>query len=152
NLRLQQRFAHGFTVLSSFSYGKSIDNGSGSRQATGDAFTPSDNDNLRGERGLSAFDFRYRWTNSFLYELPFGKGKKMLGGGNRVVDAFVGGWQLGGILTLQAGFPFSVNCSSNPTYQNNDTTCRADAVGIDPSLSGDQRGPNKWFNTAAFTN
>jgi hypothetical protein len=63
-----------------------------------------------------------------------------------------GGWQLGGIFTLQAGFPFSVSCSSNPTYQNNDATCRADAVGIDPTLSGDARGPGKWFNTAAFVN
>jgi hypothetical protein len=152
NLRLQQRFAHGFTVLSSYSYGKSIDNGSGSRQATGDAFTPSDNNNLRGERGLSAFDFRSRWTTSFLYELPFGKGKHLLGGANPIVNVIAGGWQMGGIFTLQAGFPFSVSCSSNPTYQNNDATCRADAVGIDPKLSSDLRGPGKWFNTAAFVN
>jgi Carboxypeptidase regulatory-like domain/TonB-dependent Receptor Plug Domain len=150
NVRLQQRFAHGFTVLSSYSYGKSIDNGSGSRQATGDAFTPSDNNNLRGERGLSAFDFRQRSTTSFLYELPVGKGKALLGGANRVVNAVAGGWQMGGIFTLQAGFPFSVNCSSNATYQNNDTTCRADAVGTNPALASDLRGPNKWFNTAAF--
>src|SRR5262249_60828843 len=72
NARLQQRFAHGFTVLSSYTWGKSIDNGSGIRQANGDSYTPSDNNNLHGERGLSAFDYRMRWTTSLLYQLPFG--------------------------------------------------------------------------------
>ena len=139
NARLQQRFAHGFTVLSSFSWGKSIDNGSGVRQANGDSYTPSDNNNLRGERGLSAFDYRTRWTTSFLYELPIGKGRALLGG-----------WQIGGIFTLQDGFPFSVSCSSNPTYQNNDATCRADATGLSPNLSNPT--PNLWFNPAGFAN
>ncbi len=137
--RVQQRFAHGFTVLSSFSYEKSIDNGSGVRQATGDAYVPSNVDNLRGERGPSAFNFGKRWTTSFLYQLPVAKG-----------NALLGGWQTGAILTLQGGFPFSVGCQSNATYQNTDSTCRADAVGISPSLSNPT--PNNWYNLSAFAN
>lgn len=148
--RLQQHFSHGFTLLSSFSWEKSIDNGSGSRNVGSDSLTPSDNDNLRGERGLSAFNFGTRWTTSFLYELPIGKGKALLGSANRFVDAILGGWQAGGIYTLQGGNPFSVSCSSNPTYQNNDTTCRADATGISPVL--DAPGPSLWFNKDAFAN
>src|SRR5262249_29672784 len=50
----------------------------------------------------------------------------------------------------QDGFPFSVSCSSNPTYQNNDATCRADATGISPNLANPT--PNLWFNPAGFTN
>jgi hypothetical protein len=148
--RVQQRFSHGFTVLSSFSFEKSIDNGSGSRNVGSDSLAPSDNANLKGERGLSAFNFGHRWTTSFLYELPIGKGRALLGNANRFVDAVLGGWQAGGIYTLQGGIPFSVACSSNPTYQNNDTTCRADATGISPYLSNP--GPSDWFNLAAFTN
>ncbi|MBC8164776.1 MAG: carboxypeptidase regulatory-like domain-containing protein, partial [Bryobacteraceae bacterium] len=90
HVRLQHRFDHGFTLLSSYAYGKSIDNGSGVRTTDGDALTPSNNYNLRAERGRSAFDFRQRWTNSFVYELPFAKGNR-----------WIGGWQIGGILTLQ---------------------------------------------------
>jgi hypothetical protein len=148
--RVQRRFAKGFTVLSSFTWGKSIDNGSGVRAVVGDAYTPADSRNLSRERGLSAFDFRRRLTTSFLYELPVGKGKALLGGANSVVTAILGGWQLGGIVTLQDGFPFTVACSSNATYQNSSGACRADAIGIDPELPGDQRGPARWFNTAAF--
>jgi hypothetical protein len=150
HVRFQHRFSRGFTLLSSYAWAKSIDNGSGVRTTDGDALTPSDNYNLRAERGLSAFDFRHRWTNSFLYELPFGKGKPWLNAG-AVSNAIVGGWQVGGIATLQSGFPNSIYCGPG-NWQNNDTTCYADATGIDPDLPGDQRGPNRWFNLDAFTN
>jgi len=142
--RFQRRFASGLTLLSSYTYGKSIDNaGSGVRGQNGDAGI-SNNYNLAAERGLSIFDFRQRLTTSFLYELPFGKGS------NKVVNAVAGGWQLGGIFTLQSGFPFTVGCSNNNTYQNTQSGCRADAVGIDPKLSSDARTLSNWFNKTAF--
>jgi hypothetical protein len=149
-IRVQQRFAHGFSLLSSFAWQKSIDDGSGVRQATGDAYVPQDVNNLRAERGRSAFDFSRGWTTSALYELPFGHGKTTLANANRLVDALAGGWQVGGIFTLSTGFPFSVGCTSNGTYQNTDSTCRADATGLSPTLSNPT--PNLWFNTSAFVN
>jgi len=130
--------------------GKFVDNGSGVRTTDGDALTPSDNYNLRAERGRSAFDFRHRFTNSFLYELPFGKGKTWMNRGG-VANAVLGGWQLGGIITFQSGFPASIFCGPG-NWQNNDSTCYGDATGINPDLSGDQRGPSRFFNTAAFVN
>jgi hypothetical protein len=75
--RLQHRFANGFTLLGSYAWSKSIDNGSGVRTTDGDPLTPMDDYNLGRERGRSAFDFRHRFTGSFLYELPFGKGRRM---------------------------------------------------------------------------
>ena len=60
------------------------------------------------------------------------------------------GWQTGAILTLQGGFPSSVGRQSNATYQNTDSTCRADAVGVSPSVSNPT--PKNWYNLAAFTN
>jgi len=146
--RLEQRFTKGFTLLSSFSYEKSIDNGSGVRQANGDEYTPQNVYDLADERGLSAFNFRYRWVNSFLYELPVGKGKALLGNANAFVQGVLGGWQLGGIITWQGGFPISAYCASGSTYQNTDTPCRADATGVSPSLSNPR--PGLWFNKAAF--
>ena len=78
----------------------------------GDALTPSNDYNLAAERGRSAFDFRRRLTTSLLYELPIGKGRMLLGNANRGLNALVGGWQLGTILTLQDGFPLSVFCGA----------------------------------------
>lgn len=150
HMRLQHRFSNGVTLLSSYSYSKSIDNGSGIRTTDGDALTPSNNYNLRAERGRSAFDFRQRLTNSFLYELPFGKGKRFLNSGG-AVNAVLGGWQLGGIFTLQAGFPNSIFCGPG-NWQNNDTTCYADATGIKGELPRGSQDPARWFNLDAFAN
>src|SRR6266436_5733206 len=94
--KLQQRFSRGFTLLGSFAYGRSIDNGSGVRTTDGDSLTPSNNYDLRLERGLSAFDFRRRLTTSWLWGLPLG------------ANTLLRGWQVGGILTMQDGFPFTV--------------------------------------------
>ncbi|MFN3323524.1 MAG: carboxypeptidase regulatory-like domain-containing protein [Bryobacteraceae bacterium] len=150
HLRLQHRLTYGFTLLSSYAYGKSIDQGSGIRTTDGDPLTPSDNYNLRGERGRSAFDFRQRWTNSFVYELPFGRGKRWLGQGG-VSNVLLGGWQLGGIITLQSGFPITPGCGPG-NWQNADTNCRPDPTGIKPELPRGQQDPNRWFNLDAFVN
>ncbi len=147
--RLQQRFANGITLLGSYSYGKSIDNGSGVRTTDGDPLTPSDNYNLRAERGLSAFDFRQRLTTSFLYEIPLGKGRRVAIE-NPVLNLLAGGWQIGGILTLQDGFPNTAYCGPG-NIQNGGGYCKPDAiVGQDTALPDGQRTVQRFFNTNAF--
>ena len=56
----------------------------------------------------------------------------------------LGRWELSGILRNQSGPPLTVNGSTSIS------TRRADYLGGDAILSGDERGPNHWFNTAAF--
>lgn len=147
--RLQHRFAHGFTLLGSYAYGKSIDNGSGVRTTDGDPLTPSDNYNLRAERGLSAFDFRQRFTASFLYELPFGRGRKV-GISNPVANFLLGGWQFGGILTFQDGFPATAYCGPG-NIQNGGGYCKPDAVaGVSAKLPESAQTVARFFNTDAF--
>ena len=150
-IRFQQRFSHGVTFLSSYSWSKSIDNGSGIRTVDGDSLTPSNDYNLRLDRGLSAFDFRHRWTTSFLYELPVGHGHALLGNLNGVANSLIGGWQLGGIATLQSGFPFTLYCGSG-SVQNGGDNCYPDNLGGNSNLPDSQRGPQRWFNTGNFVN
>ena len=147
-LKLQRRFSGGLSFLSSFAWGKSIDNGSGIRTSDGDSLTPSNNYDLELERGLSAFDFRRRWTTSWVWELPFGKDRRWMNT-STVADLALGGWQIGGILTLQDGFPFTVTCGPG-NIQNGGGVCYPDATGVDWRLSGDERSRTRWFNTDAF--
>jgi len=147
-LKLQKRFSQGISFLSSFSYGKSIDNGSGVRTTDGDSLTPSNNYDLDLETGLSAFDFRKRWTTSWLWDLPFGKARAHLNHGGPV-DLVLGGWQLGGILTLQDGFPFTVTCGPG-NIQNGGGVCYPDFTGVDWRLPSDQQTRTRFFNTDAF--
>src|SRR6266545_3704425 len=147
-LKAQQRFSRGLTFISSFAWGKSIDNGSGIRTSDGDSLTPSNDYNLELERGLSAFDFRRRWTSSWVWELPVGRGKRWLSE-NRIADFALGGWQLGGILTLQDGFPFTVTCGPG-NIQNGGGICYPDSTGANPNLPRDQQTRTRFFNTDAY--
>ena len=147
-LKLQRRFSQGLSFLSSFSYGKSIDNGSGIRTSDGDSLTPSNNYDLELETGLSAFDFRRRSTTSWLWDLPFGRNRQLLNRGG-VAEWVLGGWQLGGILTLQDGFPFTVTCGPG-NIQNGGGVCYPDSTGADWQLPASQRTRTHYFNTDAF--
>lgn len=147
--RLQKRFARGLTVLGSYSYSKSIDFGSGIRTTDGDKLTTMDTAGLWRERGRSSFDFRQRWTTSWLWELPFGKGKRFLSDAGGPVNVLLGGWQLGGILTLQSGFPLTAYCGPG-NIQNGGDGCYPDSLGVNPNLARSEKTPNRFFDTAAF--
>lgn len=148
-VKVQRRFSQGLSFLSSFSYAKSIDNGSGIRTTDGDSLTPSNNYNLELERGPSAFDFRKRWTTSWMYELPFGKERRWMNS-SRAADLVLGGWQVSGILTFQDGFPFTVTCGPG-NIQNGGGACYPDAVaGQDWRLPRSERTRTRYFNTDAF--
>ncbi len=57
-------------------------------------------------RSLAFSDRPHRLTMSGVWELPFGKGRKYLGGANRFVDLFVGGWQAAGLYIFNTGRPW----------------------------------------------
>jgi hypothetical protein len=146
--RLQHRFSNGFTLLGSYAWSKSIDNGSGVRTTDGDPLTPMDDYNLGRERGRSAFDFRHRFTASFLYELPFGKGRAMAID-NPVANFVLGGWQVGGIFTVQTGFPLTAFCGPG-NIQNGGNYCAPDVVPGQSPNDISERTVQRFFNTAAF--
>lgn len=149
--RFHHRPARGLNLLSSFTYGKSIDDLSAYRIQFGDGAI-ADPYNKRLSRSLSAFDFRRNWTTSLMYQLPFGRGKKFLDGIGRGADLAVGGWQLGSILTLIDGFPFSALCGSG-AVQNGGGTCYPDVVdGVEANLPRGEQDPARWVNPAAFVN
>ncbi len=62
----------------------------------------------RAEWGPTYFDAKYNIVPSFVYELPFGRGRKFGSNWNWGVDALLGGWQVGGIYTEHTGFPLTI--------------------------------------------
>src|SRR5208282_5792411 len=83
--RLERRFQGGFSLLSAFTYSKAISNAPQYRNAggiTGDENSPPQNSyDLAADRSLAYFNLKFRWVTSAVYELPFGKGHRMLPGG-----------------------------------------------------------------------
>ncbi|HZQ53615.1 MAG TPA: carboxypeptidase regulatory-like domain-containing protein [Bryobacteraceae bacterium] len=141
--RLERRFANGFSLLASYTYSKSIDDGG--EQLIGD-LQLRDARNVKMERALATNDVRHYFVGSFLYDLPFGRGQHF-GISNGFVNAVLGNWQVNGIATFRTGLPFTpeLGFSSANTGDN-----RPDRVG-NGNLPSDQRSINNWFDKAAFT-
>ena len=118
--KLEKRFANGFSFLGSYAYSKCLD-GPGSEEGGAPVYYL---DNLN--RGRCDFDVPHNFVTSYIWELPFGKGRKFLGNAPRAVDFLVGGWQWQGINTLQAGVPYSVSISVDRA--NTGTGQRPDAI------------------------
>jgi len=132
-----RRVLNGLQFLGAFTWSKTIDDGCGDL----DTCAPQLYTNYAIERGLSNQDQNYRLSLSSLYELPFGRGKRFAGGVSRALDYVIGGWQLNGIYTLQAGLPFSVTVDGTPG------NTRADLVGK-PSVN--PGNITTYINAAAF--
>ena len=105
--RFQQRFSRGLAALVSYTWSKSIDDASNFFSSAGDPNFPQNSNNLRAERGRSNFDVRHRFSASYSYDLPFGKGRRYLAD-EGWLSSILSGWQTFGIVTLQSGRPFTV--------------------------------------------
>src|SRR5262245_33990171 len=141
--KAERRFTNGFTLLSSFTWSHNIDF-VGELLNNGESIAPyRDHYNPGVERASSNQDRRLAFVTSFVYELPFGKGKKMLSSGAGAW--LLGGWQLGGIASFLSGRPLTHTI--NVDRQNNGGAVRGNWVS-DPNLPASERTIDRWFNTA----
>jgi hypothetical protein len=148
NVKATRRFSQGLSVISSYTFSKSIDETSGIRVQGFDTLFPQNSYCMRCERGLSSFDVRNRFVTSVLYDLPIGKGR-MIEVKNAPLNALVGGWQVGGILTAQSGLPGTLSIGG---VDNAGTGAggydRPNATGVSPYASN--QTASRWLNLAAF--
>lgn len=138
-----------FTTV--YTWAKSLDNksaaaGVGNDVAGWQGFL--NNHDVKRDRGRSEFNVDHRLVSSFVWELPFGRNKRYLSGVNSVANHVIGGWQVNGIVTFQAGFPMTISAADVGGLNDTFGTNRADLVGdanasITPTIA-------KWFNTQAF--
>jgi hypothetical protein len=135
------------SLIAAYTHGVSIDNTSGIRIQGYDTLFPQNSYCMRCERGPSSFDARNRLVVSPLYELPVGKGKP-LNINNPVANAIVGGWQVGGIFTVQSGVPQTIIIGATDNSITQSGYDRPNSTGISSSLSNPS--PNRWYNAAAF--
>jgi hypothetical protein len=149
SFKATRRFSQGVSVIGSYTWSKSIDDTSGIRVQGFDTLYPQNSDCIECERGLSSFDVRHRVVASILYDLPIGKDRRM-NIGNPLLNAVVGGWEVGGILTLQSGVPGSLTIGGVDNASTSDGGYdRPNSTGISPYLSNPT--PSRWLNPAAFT-
>ena len=148
--KIEKRFSNGFSVLGSFIWSKTMGDVSGFA-ATGSTSNSGLQDprNRKLEKSLADQHIGKRFVTSFIYDLPFGRGKQLGGGWNRLVDAVLGGWTTAGIISARSGRPGGLAVQGNPS--NSSTFTRPNVVsGQTWYLPSDERSMAGWFNTAAF--
>ena len=146
--KLTRRLSNGLQGLVSYTWSKSIDNGSGIRVLGTDPLKPERGDCPNCEWGLSVFDARHRFTTSFLYDLPVGSGHTYLESGP--LSGILGGWQLGGILRASSGFPLTITSGVDQSRTAHGYDRPNVVGGVSSALPSDQRSPAEWFNVSAF--
>jgi hypothetical protein len=145
--QLEKRFSSGWSVLAYYTFAKHLDNASALADGFGGQYFVQNPYDIRAEKGRSSDDARHRFVTSYLYELPFGRGKRWLSDANRLADGAFGGWELAGVTTLMSGMPKSALESFN--VANTDSGAQRPDRVCDGNL-GSRRSLAQWFDTSCY--
>jgi len=163
--RSEKRTSLGLSFLAAYTWSKSIDDDSAVFSGSVGSGVPQNSYDFRADRGLSDFQVAHRVVFSYLYDLPWGPGRKWLNSPG-IISHLLGSWQTAGIATMQTGSPFTINMPASQTGTSITSfgiPYRPDLVG-DPNKAGPVAAnpgcsapaqlntPNSWFNTCAFAN
>lgn len=104
------------------------------------------------DKSLSNFDKRRRLSVNFTYDLPFGPKKPFLSHLQGAGAKLLGGWQIGGIVALESGTPFTVENGLDRARTGQIGPFRTDRPNLAPGVRririlGD---PSRWFDPSQF--
>jgi outer membrane receptor protein involved in Fe transport len=142
-LQLNKRFARGLGFTSAFTWGKGLgyvtaDDGNVIFLTTA---------NLRRNYAPNDFDRKLNFEQSFTYELPVGRGHRLLSSG---VGAYVlGGWKLAGTISAISGLPFSVY--GNGGTLNTPGTAQLANLSSTYKVLGGIGADSPWLDKTAFS-
>ena len=148
-LKAEKRFSKGLSFLLSYTSSKLIDDYSIIAVAGRNSERQNTYDR-RAERSISSNEVSQRLVLSYVYDLPFGRGRSFGAGWNRVADSLLGGWQINGITTLQTGQPLII--SAQDTSFAGGAAFRANNNGRSAKLSGPvHERLDRYFDTSVFS-
>jgi hypothetical protein len=162
---LERRLRNGLNLQASYTWSKSLTDADStipfSYVSGNELEQGQDNTNLRLEKAVSVQNIPQTFSLSYLYQFPFGKGKKFLNN-SRAMDLLVGGWEVGAIQRYQTGENISFGCATGiPYYQNCISFTEGPAAGpgndfASAAFKANKNGPNQfngesWFKPAYRT-
>ena len=139
--RLEKTFTNGLYMLASYTWEKALDLG-----ATDD-FSAISAQFKKWDKGPSTFDVPHRFVYSYVYELPFGRGKRFGGGMNPVLNKIAGGWQATGITTFATGQFQTPGLGVDWINAGSFTSSRPNIIG---DVKAGRSLPDNFLNTKAF--
>jgi TonB dependent receptor len=141
-LSLTKRLSHGFTVLTNYTWSKSLGNypvSSGDGIEVAPWYLPGADDYVYGPTN---FDHRHRFVVSWVWDLPRARTN------NPFLKVVLHGWQVTGIGQYQSGGPYTVTSGRDNSQTGiNRDRAKMTGVSMEPAAGSDK---TVWFNPAAF--
>jgi hypothetical protein len=117
-VKYEYRLRQGMMFLNSLTWSRSKDNGAGSLEGPNGNFpAPQSFYDLDADFGTSAYDQPINNTTSFVWGLPFGRGRRWMGDAGPLADALLGGWTLSGVNTMASGEPVTLIYQPTTAFQ-----------------------------------
>jgi len=144
---------HGLSLIAAYTFSKTLTDTDSALIGSCAIAVVQDFYNRKSEKAIASFDFPHVVKLTWIYELPFGRGRKWLNSGGGL-DRLVSGWQVTAIQNYYSGVPLVIHDSSlTPGIQMNGI--RADLVpGVSqtvPTHGLDLANGTQYLNPAAFT-
>ena len=126
-IKVERRYSRGLYLLNSFTWSRARDNASGHLEVQNGDNSRVNFANIDSEFGRSGYDQPLNNTTSFVWELPFGQGRRYASNLSPVLEGVLGGWRVVGINTMTSGVPVNLSyspatnfsVSGSPTYRPN---------------------------------
>lgn len=150
-LKADKRFSQGLSFLVAYTWNKLMDDVSTTVGFLGQASARQNAYDREAERAIGSQDIRHRFVTSFVYDLPFGRGKRFGEDWTSAANWLLSGWQINGIVTFQSGLPLIITQGQNQVGLFNPTQ-RPTWNGNDANLGGSTDDKlKKWFDVSAFS-
>jgi len=136
-----KRISYGIQFEGSYAWAKSLENPRAVQQNSYD---------FASTRSLASNDIKHRFVMSYIYELPYGRGRRFGSNTAPALSWILGNWQFNGITNFQSGTPLAISASNTTGLFN--PQIFANNNGRSGKLSGavDQR-LNRYFDTSVFS-
>ena len=108
--KFQRQFSGGFSFLANYTWSKALTN---TMQGGANAPLNQMASCRNCDKGMAGFNVPQNLMTATVWQLPVGKGKKLLGNASPVLNGLVGGWTLDAITSFSQGNPFTVNAPNN---------------------------------------
>ncbi len=152
-VRLEKTFSQGLQFEASYTYAHALDDASSA------ALGSLNNGDFRDQRfpfleyGNSDFDVRHRFVISYIYQLPFGNGKRFGGDATGLKNQIIGNWQIAGITTASTGNWFTIT-DATTNVSSSDGGGGVGFFDVRPNVVGNPNAKpcvaGTVFNTCAF--
>ena len=146
---VNRTFRHGLSYEAGFTWAKNLtDDDDTLANGIEGGVTAENSYNLSREKGNAKYTPRVSFVSNLIWELPFGRGERLLNGDN-YASRFIGGWRISAAYLSQSGDFLSPGFSGPDPSNTNQFSGAAQRVGVSLTPQG-KRSITNWFNAAAF--